>query len=121
MMLDFILFLREDTCFYDREGGKMKGRKKLFFGKSETNQSEKRPPKPTASPLVVLHGRKTAVLYDCKRILRYERNEILLLCGRERLTITGQNLFCSSFSSGAVTVEGRIASLRFSEGGEGER
>ena len=96
----------------------MKGRKR-FFGRAEERKEQKTEKRPPSSPLVVLHGRRQVVLYDCKKILRYEHDEILLLCGKERLLLRGKNLFCASFSSGAVTVEGGLLSLSFlGAGGE---
>lgn len=90
----------------------MKGRKS-FFGQAEEKKTQKVEKRAPQRPLVVLHGRRQVVLYDCKKILRYEREEILLLCGKERLLLCGKDLFCASFSSGAVTVEGKLASLSF--------
>lgn len=95
----------------------MKSRKG-FFGRAEEKKEQKSEKRPPSSPLVVLHGRRQVVLYDCKKILRYEHDEILLLCGKERLLLCGKNLFCASFSSGAVTVEGRLSSLSFLGAGE---
>ena len=95
----------------------MKRLKKRFFAKTSETENGNEQNKKRSAPLVVLRGRQQVVLYDCKKILRYERNEILLLCGKARLLLTGQNLFCASFSSGAVTVEGRLSSLSFLEGG----
>ena len=90
----------------------MKSRKR-FFGRTDQKKTQPVERKAPQVPLVVLHGRRQIVLYDCKKILRYEREEILLLCGKERVLLCGKDLFCASFSSGAVTVEGKLASLSF--------
>ena len=98
----------------------MKRRKKRDFKTANEKEARKERVGSYLSPLVVLHGGRRVVLYDCKKILRYEREEILLLCGKERLLLTGRYLFCASFSSGAVTVEGRLSSLSFLNGGGSE-
>lgn len=68
-----------------------------------------------SQPLIVLSGRRSVLLYDCKKILSCEREKISLLCGREIVTLVGAGLFCRSFTSGTLRVEGDLFSLRFGE------
>ena len=58
--------------------------------------------------LVVLRGDREAVVYGCRKILYYGEREIRLSVGRCPLFVKGERLYCSSFSGGAVTVEGEI-------------
>ena len=67
-------------------------------------------------PLVVLHGRREAVLYDCKKILSYEREKLCLLCAKEIVTLSGRALCCRSFTAGTVQVEGELFSVSFGAG-----
>ena len=66
-----------------------------------------------AEPMVVLHSSREAVVYGCKRILLYSLPQIRLSLGKRELVIFGSSLFCSSFSGGAVTVEGEIEGVRY--------
>lgn len=67
-------------------------------------------------PFVILRGQREAVVHGCHRIMRYMPDEICLLIGGERVvSLRGSALSCSSFSGGAVTVEGRIVSVEFKE------
>ena len=90
----------------------MKSREKKF-GKGvakETKEKERRAP---LSPLIVLHGKREALLYDCRKILRYERQEILLLCGKQQVLLQGKNLYFVAFSMRAATIRGELLSLSF--------
>ena len=94
-------------------------RQMRFFGKRRTDRNEREVVKRLpACPLVVLHGKREAELYDCKRILRYERERVLLLCGREEVLICGKGLVCATFSMGTVTVRGELLSVSFCKEGE---
>ena len=67
---------------------------------------------------IVLHGREEATVYGCRRILSYSPQEICFGMKRDRLTVTGNGLYCSSFVGGTVTVMGRIDSFAYGEGRE---
>lgn len=68
---------------------------------------------------VILRGQREAVVHGCHRIMRYMPDEICLLIGGERvLSLHGSTLSCSSFSGGAVTVEGEIVSVEFKKGAD---
>ena len=67
---------------------------------------------------VVLRGRGEATVHGCRRILSYSPQEICFGMKRERLTVTGKGLYCSSFVGGTVTVMGRIDSFSYTEGRE---
>lgn len=72
-----------------------------------------------ASPLIVLHGKREILVYDCRKILRYERNEILLLCGKGQVLLQGKDLCFVSFSMGDVTIRGELSALSFPTGERG--
>ncbi|MBQ9784531.1 MAG: YabP/YqfC family sporulation protein [Clostridia bacterium] len=62
---------------------------------------------------IVLRGEKTATVYGCRRILRYGRERVCLLQAKRRVCVSGEGLICTSFSAGTVTLEGRIAGVRY--------
>lgn len=76
---------------------------------------------PVFEPMVVLHGEREAVVYGCRKILLYTAEEIRFSVRKRRLCVLGENLTCSSFSGGTVTVEGNISSIRYEGIEEGER
>ncbi len=69
------------------------------------------------SGTVLWRGGHGATVYGCHRILSYAPDRILLLVGRKTLEVTGEGLWCASFSSGCVTVEGQIRSIACTEEG----
>lgn len=62
---------------------------------------------------VVLRDDTGAVVYGCRRILCYEEDRICLGVARRCVCVRGKGLICTSFSAGAVTIEGIIGSVRF--------
>ena len=64
-------------------------------------------------PLVVIRGQGEMTVYGCRKILLYTPQEIRLSLRKRSFCITGESLCCTSFSGGAVTVEGRIESVRY--------
>lgn len=58
--------------------------------------------------LVVLRGQCGVTVYGCRKILSYSPCEICLRVGKRRLSVLGEELCCTCFSAGSVTVEGRI-------------
>jgi hypothetical protein len=58
-----------------------------------------------------MRGSKELTVRECRRILHYSETEIRLsLCGYT-LVIRGNELFCASYSGGAVRVDGDIKSI----------
>ena len=58
-----------------------------------------------------MRGNGELTVRECRRILHYSENEIRLsLCGYT-LVIHGNELFCASYSGGAVRVDGEILSI----------
>lgn len=58
-----------------------------------------------------MRGDGELTVRECKRILHYSETEIRLsLCGYT-LIIKGEDLFCASYSGGAVRVDGDIVSI----------
>jgi sporulation protein YqfC len=67
---------------------------------------------------LTLSGGSELVVRGCRRILRYEAEEICLSVGKTALTVRGKGLFCSAFGAGSVTVTGEIAAIYLSEVGK---
>ena len=68
---------------------------------------------------IVVRGEESATVYGCQRILLYSPSHIRLKMRRRVVGISGDGLCCTSFSGGAVTVEGRIESVTY-ESDKGE-
>lgn len=64
-----------------------------------------------SSGTVLWRGGHGATIYGCRRILSYAPERILLSVGQATLEVSGEKLWCASFSSGCVTVEGQIRSV----------
>lgn len=62
---------------------------------------------------IVLRGERTATVYACRKILRYAKACVCLSLGKRRVCVEGEDLICTSFSAGTVTVEGRISGVRY--------
>jgi hypothetical protein len=61
--------------------------------------------------MLEMRGSGELTVRECRRILHYSETEIRLsLCGYA-LIIKGKDLFCSSYSGGAVRVDGEITSI----------
>lgn len=63
------------------------------------------------SDTAVLRGDREATIYNCRRIVHHSPTRICLCLGRVSLTVTGEGLYCTSFSAGTLTVRGRVTSL----------
>jgi len=72
----------------------------------------------TQGETVILRGRRGVTVYGCRRILSYSPCEIKLSLGRVSVVVTGKELYCSSFSAGTVSVEGKVYGVIY--GGVGE-
>lgn len=68
--------------------------------------------------MTVLYGTRRMTVRGCRRILAYNPTEILLQLKKQCLRICGEGLACSTFSGGCTTIQGRIRSLIYEEGGE---
>ena len=66
-------------------------------------------------PLTVMRGGREVVVYGCRKILLYTPGEIRLAVKKQCLCVCGEALFCTSFSGGAVTVEGKIEAIRYGD------
>ena len=62
-----------------------------------------------------LSGRGELAVSGCRRILSYSPTQISLSLGRLVLQVEGNDLLCTAFGAGGVTVRGRIDALRFEE------
>ncbi len=67
----------------------------------------------TARELIILRGRRGATVYGCQRILHYSPREIRLDAGRCGVSVTGERLYCASFTAGTVNVEGVVEGVRY--------
>ena len=65
---------------------------------------------------LTLAGQQELVVRGCQKILAYGKTCISLKVGKTVLNIRGEELFCTAFGAGCVTVTGRIISLVFGEG-----
>ena len=67
--------------------------------------------------LIQLYGDHTLIAHGCRRILLYTQEEIRLSRGKRTvLRVLGEDLCCTSFSAGAVTVQGHIRGVLFEDG-----
>ena len=73
------------------------------------------------SALVILRGNREVTVYSCRKILLYTPCEIRLLAAGHPISIVGEDLFCTSFSGGTVTVRGRIFGVHYPDGSSEER
>ena len=62
-----------------------------------------------------LFGREYLLIRGCKKILLYTTEEIRLSLCQYVLVIRGKELYCASYYSGAVRVDGLICSLELEE------
>lgn len=67
----------------------------------------------TARELIILHGRCGVTVYGCHRILHYSPREIRLDAGKCGVSVTGERLYCASFTAGTVNVEGVVEGVRY--------
>ena len=68
--------------------------------------------------MIVLRGEHTATVYSCRRILLYTPTEIRLQMAKRVVSVCGEELCCTSFSGGTVTVRGLIRGLSYPENWE---
>ena len=69
----------------------------------------------SSETLVEIRGRGGVTVSGASVILTYT-DTLIRLCGRHTvLRIEGSELFCASFSSESVRIDGRIESVRFEE------
>lgn len=62
---------------------------------------------------VELHSDKRVVVMDCRSIIDYSEECIVLDIGERKLRIKGDKLVADSFSFGQTDIKGRIFSLEF--------
>ncbi len=65
------------------------------------------------TPAIELYADKRIVVFDCKSIIDYSENMIVLDLGEINLRITGTNLQADSFTFGQTDITGKIRSLEF--------
>lgn len=65
--------------------------------------------------LLVLSGREELTVRGCKRILSYAPDCITLSLHQARLVVRGEDLYCSAFGGGSVTLGGRVEGLCLEE------
>ena len=64
--------------------------------------------------MVILRGQSTLTVYGCKKILHYSPERICLQLTGKELLIMGESIYCTCFSHGSVTVEGKINAISYS-------
>ena len=70
--------------------------------------------------LTVLRGQRSVTVYGCKKILLYSPCEIRLCVEKKELSVLGEHLFCTCFSAGSVTVQGKIFGVMYGGGNREE-
>ncbi len=60
-----------------------------------------------------MRGKNCLLVKGCRRILGYSPETVVLEIKKDKLTVKGKRLVCTSFHSGSVSVEGVILSLAF--------
>lgn len=85
----------------------------------KTNQPREKasgdPLKNAGKETVILFGETKIRVEGCRRILEYVPQKIRLQLSKKVLSVTGKNLFCTSFCGKHTTIEGSIVSLAFEE------
>lgn len=66
-----------------------------------------------ARELIILRGRYGVTVYGCQKILHYSPREIRLDTGKTGVSVTGERLYCASFTGGTVNVEGEVEAVRY--------
>ena len=61
--------------------------------------------------LLTLSGKGELTVCGCKGILAYSEEEMRISLGRVCLLVGGEQLFCTAFGAGSVTVTGNIRLL----------
>lgn len=62
---------------------------------------------------IELYGNRRIIVLDCKCVLDYSKEHIVLDLGKLKLKITGNNLITSSFVFGQTDINGEISGLEF--------
>lgn len=65
------------------------------------------------SSLIELYSNNRAVVFDCRCVIDYSDEEIVLDLGSVRLKITGKKLTVDSFVFGQTDIKGQICRLEF--------
>lgn len=60
-----------------------------------------------------MRGTRELTVRECRNIIHYADEEIRLALREYVLVIKGNGLYCTSYSGGAVCVDGRIEELKF--------
>lgn len=64
-------------------------------------------------PVIELKGNCEATVYGCNRVIAYSRESVRLKILKNELEIEGAELVLSDFTSGMVSVMGKISAVRF--------
>ncbi len=62
---------------------------------------------------IELYGNKRLIILDCKCVVDYSQDHIVLNLGELNLKISGKNLVADSFVYGQTDINGEIVSLEF--------
>ena len=62
---------------------------------------------------IELYGNKSLIVLDCKCVVDYSQDHIVLNLGELNLKISGKNLVADSFVYGQTDINGEITSLEF--------
>lgn len=65
------------------------------------------------NPLIELYGSKRVLVFDCKSVIDYSEECMVLDLGSKRVRITGRNLVADSFVFGQTDITGEISQIEF--------
>lgn len=63
--------------------------------------------------LIEIRGRSRVTVFECRKILSYGTEEIVLCVADGTVAVYGEALLCVSYNAGCVSVEGRIDGVSF--------
>ena len=95
--------------------------------KREKKPKEGRPPLAPALPgsyrvevRPAAGGRKRVLVCACGEIRAYSRERVAFRHGKECVTVSGCDLWCKTYGNRTAEVVGRVSSVRFGDGEEGD-
>ena len=60
-----------------------------------------------------IRGRNSAIVCGCRKILKYEPQNVVLSAKGFNVAIFGERLICTAYHEGAVCIEGYIIGVQF--------
>lgn len=60
---------------------------------------------------IELRGRNTLFVQGCRRIVKYSPEEMIFAAKGFEVSVSGENLVCSTYHDGTVTIDGYIGGI----------